>query len=134
MDALLRLKHCCGVTENAILTRSRLRPAEYLCMRSLPVSGHIGSGELAGRMHLSPSRASRIVDALVKRRLVSREVDPRDRRALRLRFTETGRRLRDEIEDCLAACDRNVTSRLSPPELEAARTGVSVLLAAMEQE
>ena len=54
--------------------------------------------ELAARLYLDKSTASRIVDGLEKKGLVERRQSPEDRRALQLVATDEGRRLHARIE------------------------------------
>jgi MarR family 2-MHQ and catechol resistance regulon transcriptional repressor len=59
--------------------------------------------ELAARLYLDKSTASRVVDGLERKGLVERRPSPEDRRALHLAATAEGRRLHARIEaDILA--------------------------------
>jgi DNA-binding MarR family transcriptional regulator len=57
--------------------------------------------ELADRLQLDPSNVTGVVDALERRGLVERQVDPGDRRVKRLVLTKEGLRLGDEVEATL---------------------------------
>jgi MarR family transcriptional regulator, 2-MHQ and catechol-resistance regulon repressor len=59
--------------------------------------------QLAARLYLDKSTASRVVDALERKGLVERSADPDDRRALRLSPTAEGRSLHARIEDDILA-------------------------------
>jgi len=48
-------------------------------------------GELADEIGRSPSATSRLIDGLVRRRLVERQQEPEDRRQRTLRLTQRGR-------------------------------------------
>lgn len=54
--------------------------------------------ELAAELRLDKSTTSRTIDGLEKSRYVTREADPCDRRAYRLRPSEKGRRLHARIQ------------------------------------
>lgn len=79
--------------------------------------GDIGSGDLADRLGLDPSSATRSVDVLVRRKLVERvRPDSGDRRRVVLRLTRAGRKLTEEL---LEAGDRfygGVLKRFSADE------------------
>jgi DNA-binding MarR family transcriptional regulator len=52
---------------------------------------------LAGALAVTPPTASRLCDRLVRKGLVRRRADRRDRRQVRIALTESGRRLIDAV-------------------------------------
>ena len=81
--------------------------------------------QLAEELGITPPTATRAIDALVERELVSRSEDPDDRRVRRIAITEAGQRLVAELASRRTA------------ELEAFAEGLSAsqrrkLLAALE--
>lgn len=132
MRDVLRLRRCCEEREAAVIEESGLTGAEYVCFAALPSSGSIDGRGLARLAGLSPSRVSRVVEALTQQGLVRREVDPADRRVIRLAVSERGRRLRRRIDECLARCDALLGARLTEGQLAQARAGVDLLLQALE--
>jgi DNA-binding MarR family transcriptional regulator len=63
--------------------------------------GATSPGELARLWQVTPAVITGIVDRLERRGLVRREVDPQDRRRLRLALTESGRAASEEIQTAL---------------------------------
>jgi DNA-binding MarR family transcriptional regulator len=63
--------------------------------------GATSPGELARLWQVTPAVITGIVDRLERRGLVRREVDPQDRRRLRLALTESGRAASEEIQAAL---------------------------------
>ena len=59
-------------------------------------AGPVSLAELAAAEQVRPPTMSRIVDALVEAGLVTREVDPADRRSVRIAATAAGRRVMEE--------------------------------------
>ena len=59
-------------------------------------AGPLSLAELAAAEQVRPPTMSRIVDALVDKGLVSREIDPGNRRSVRIAATEAGTRLLEE--------------------------------------
>lgn len=49
--------------------------------------------EVAGYLCVTPPAATLLIDSLVRERLLSRAVDPKDRRAVHLSLTERGKKL-----------------------------------------
>jgi DNA-binding MarR family transcriptional regulator len=61
--------------------------------------GPQGVAALAQELDVTPSTASRLGDRLVRKRLVRRREDRRDRRAVRLALTAEGRALVDAVTE-----------------------------------
>jgi DNA-binding MarR family transcriptional regulator len=59
-------------------------------------AGPLSLAQLAAAEQVRPPTMSRIVDALVDKGLVSRDVDPGNRRSVRIAVTEAGRHLLEE--------------------------------------
>jgi len=75
-------------------------------------------GELHQHVLLSQPALSRLVDRLVERDLVRRQVDPRDGRGVRLSLTEAGRAAQREVGRPHArSVARAVTGQLTTEEL-----------------
>lgn len=89
-------------------SRSNLEPSELRAVMSLAHREDIPLRQLAADLSVTPSHASKIVDGLVSRRLVSRRTDRDDRRITRLTLTAAGRRTAAK----LAAAGATVVSDL----------------------
>ena len=74
--------------------------------------------DLADRMGVSAPTASRSVDALHELGLVERVPDPRDRRALRIDLTPSGRKLLEERKARAQAAFEPAVAALSDAERE----------------
>jgi DNA-binding MarR family transcriptional regulator len=72
--------------------------------------------DLADALHIVPRSATEVADGLQERGLVERTSDPRDRRAVILRPTAAGRRVRADVEAARAADSRRLFGRLSPDD------------------
>jgi DNA-binding MarR family transcriptional regulator len=59
--------------------------------------GGVRSKELAEHLRIAPRSATEVVDALEAKGLVSRSVDPSDRRATLVALTDRGRALSEEV-------------------------------------
>ena len=84
----------------------KVRPA-YLCvMMSLWEEDGLKVIELGKKAGLEPSTMTGLLDRMERDGLVSRTMDPRDRRVLRIYLSETGQNVRDPvlkvIDDVLA--------------------------------
>jgi len=83
--------------------------------------------DLARHMGVTPATMSIAVDRLVRAGFVRRERDLRDRRALRLRLTAAGARLRDASEVLDAGLAKKLLAALSPPDRDKALAGLDLL-------
>ncbi|SHH11268.1 MarR family winged helix-turn-helix transcriptional regulator [Geodermatophilus nigrescens] len=82
------------------------------------VAGRDGTrlSDLAEALRIAPRSATEVADALQARGLVERTPDPADRRAVVLRATEEGLRVRAEVDAARAADSRELLARLSPDD------------------
>jgi DNA-binding MarR family transcriptional regulator len=93
-----------------------LSPSQARALRV--VSEHEGArvSDLAEALRIAPRSATELADGLQERGLVERTTDPRDRRAVILRPTSEGRRVRGEVEAARAADSRALFERLPAAE------------------
>jgi DNA-binding MarR family transcriptional regulator len=69
--------------------------------------------ELADRLGIVPRSLTTVIDALEEAGLVSREIDPRNRRAILLRLTDRGTAVRDELREARRRAAEDLFARLS---------------------
>jgi DNA-binding MarR family transcriptional regulator len=74
--------------------------------------------DLAERLRIAPRSATEVADALQERGLAERTPDPGDRRAVLLRATEEGRRIREEIHAARTADSAELYGRLPAEDQE----------------
>jgi DNA-binding MarR family transcriptional regulator len=72
--------------------------------------------DLAEALHIAPRSATEVADGLQQRGLVERAPDPGDRRAVLLRPTAEGRRIRAEVDRARTADSEQLFARLSADE------------------
>jgi DNA-binding MarR family transcriptional regulator len=83
-------------------------------LEAVVLDGPLTLNELAARLYLDKSTASRVVDALEKKGHVQRHESPEDRRALHLVATDAGRALHARIESDILAQERSLLSEFAP--------------------
>jgi DNA-binding MarR family transcriptional regulator len=69
--------------------------------------------DVAGSLHIAPRSATEVADGLQARGLIERSPDPGDRRAVLLRPTDEGRRIRAEIDQARTADSAELYARLT---------------------
>lgn len=115
------------VDPDAILTPSQ---HDLLCPL---LDGALGLRELARTAGVSAPTATRMVDGLVERDLVTRERAADDRRAVRIALTPAGREALEQHRERQGARRRALFEQLSPGERRAAAKVLSRLAAAYEE-
>ncbi len=89
-DLTFKLLASCHEKEERLARQYRLTQAEFRCLRHLHADENTNNKEIAERMNLSASRLTRIIDGLVAKGYVVREIEPNDRRNMRVSLSEKG--------------------------------------------
>jgi DNA-binding MarR family transcriptional regulator len=89
-------------------------------------------GELAAHLRMDKPTASRVVFALLKRKLVEVKTDAADRRRARLRLGPLGAPLGEELHALAATVRAAVVRGLSTAELTALRVSLRKIIANMD--
>jgi DNA-binding MarR family transcriptional regulator len=132
MDLLSELKELCLAQEHKIQKALDLSPGEFDCLRVFPVSEELDVGAIASRLSLSHSRASRIVDKLVKKSLLRRRQDSTDRRAVALRLTSMGGETKNKLEVSIQHCERSIYAEMDEDARRTVRQAFALVRGAME--
>ncbi|OFZ20519.1 MAG: hypothetical protein A2X94_10825 [Bdellovibrionales bacterium GWB1_55_8] len=132
MNLVARIKGCCQDREHSIRERADLTEAEYRALFQVPMNGDVSSGELARKMGISPSRASRVIDGLVNRELLVRTNDSDDRRVSLLSLSGKGRTVKNQIESFVMECEQEIRKQLARDEYDRATEGLRIAIQALE--
>jgi len=89
-DLTFKLLGSCHEKEERLAKSHDLTQAEFRCLRSMHEGEVINNREIASRLQLSASRLTRIIDGLVQKGFVVREIDSQDRRNMRLYLSKRG--------------------------------------------
>lgn len=95
-----------------------LSPAEYNAISTLGRGEKVCGSDLSRRMSLSPSRASRVIDKLVRNGYLEREDDAADRRRCTISLADKGIKVKRKIEKIKRDCELKVTATLTDLEKE----------------
>lgn len=96
------------------LARLDVTPTQFKLIMSLQTAGSLGQRELAELVGIDPRNCSPVVDALVDRNLLERDIDSADRRKRVLRLTEDGARLADDLHAANAHIEVGLRDQLGP--------------------
>jgi len=73
--------------------------SQYIVLKRL-ATGSAGVTDLARAAELNPGAMTRLLDRLEARQLVTRSVDPNDRRAVHIAMTPTGAAMWEDVNHC----------------------------------
>ena len=102
---------------------------QWVAMKILAETPDISQKELSAQMKRDPNTVKAIVDRLIKKDYVRRELNPSDRRAFLLQLTKTGQLLVDK----LAAADEKENRQLEEKLGEADTVSMKKMLLQIEE-
>jgi DNA-binding MarR family transcriptional regulator len=130
-ELILAVKRKCQGNEDEICGCLGLSQAELHGLLVLEGRQEILGGDFSGRMGLSPSRGSRVLNRLVTDGLAQAHLGSDDRRTIRVGLTGKGRRTRGQIAKKMRACEDRIRSRLNEQDLEQVRKALKQLTAVL---
>jgi DNA-binding MarR family transcriptional regulator len=89
--------------------------------------GTASAVELIRGLGVSRQAASQLIDTLVLRGYLTREINADDRRRMDITLTERGRAAATIVRDAIGRVDRELASMLTPGELAGLRAGLAAL-------
>jgi len=98
-DVTFALLEECQLKQERIAEGLGLTVAEFKLIRSFRSNIQLTVNELAKIMELSSSRLTRILDGLVKKKIVNRELSDRDRRNMNISLTAKGKKIQGNLND-----------------------------------
>jgi DNA-binding MarR family transcriptional regulator len=108
-----------------------LTPAQERALRTITRSEEpLRMTELADQLGIVPRSVTTVVDALEQAGLVRREIDPHNRRAIRLHLTDRGLAVRDDMREAR----RRAAEDLFAPLTAGDREALGELLEQLDQE
>jgi len=97
-----------------------LTPAQERAMRMITRSDEpLRMTDLADRLGIVPRSVTTVIDALEEAGLVRREIDPHNRRAIRLHLTDRGLGVRDDMREARRRAAEDLFAPLSPNDRKA---------------
>ena len=116
VDLLIELKKGCMEDEEQIRTLCNISLAEYKAVMEIDTTEKITCNVLSKKMGLSPSRGSRIIDGLVRKKYLIRMTNSEDRRSFVLSLSPKGTKIKDQIEQERNNCEKRIREKLSTKE------------------
>ena len=97
------------------------------------MAGNGAAGDLIRQLGVSKQAASQLIDTLVVRGYLERQVHPEDRRRMTLALTERGLAAAASVREGVESVDAELASLISPGELAGLRAGLEALCAIRER-
>jgi len=98
------------------------------------MANHGGSAvEMIRGLGVSRQAASQLIDTLVLRGYLDRQINSDDRRRMDIELTERGRAAAAVVRSAVKKVDRQLMARLSPGELAGLRVGLAALTTIEEE-
>lgn len=111
-----RLRQVCLGIMDEVLAAADLRPVEYATLTMLAAEPGLDQHRLAGRLAIDKMSMSNLADRLESRGLVTRRLDPADRRTRALHLTAAGLRLRRRLQPAALAAQDRILAPLRPKD------------------
>jgi len=134
VDLIIELKKGCMEDEEKIRTLCHISLAEYKAVMEIDTTERITCNVLSKKMGLSPSRGSRIIDGLVRKKYLIRMTNSKDRRSFVLSLSPKGTKIKEQIKRERNNCERRIREKLSTKELELIKEGLELVIKILRQE
>jgi DNA-binding MarR family transcriptional regulator len=131
-ELILKLFQCCQERMQYQCERFKLPDAELRCLMLFGEERYLTAKGIALKMNVVKSRVSKIIDGLIKKKLIQRIKDPEDSRISLLSLTPHGNQKLNDINDFLKHVHYEVLTQMEPDQRKAVLTNLDILKASME--
>jgi DNA-binding MarR family transcriptional regulator len=113
------IRDCCQQKESDLCKKLGVTRSQFACLLALPEpAAELNVHQVSSAMGLSPSRACRVVDSLVKRGLLVRHAPDSDRRIQLVGLTAAGRKKWQQAQKLLGECEEKLREHLPAERTE----------------
>jgi DNA-binding MarR family transcriptional regulator len=131
-ELIMRLFQCCQERMQYQCERFGLPDAEFRCLMLFGTERYLTAKGIAHKMNVVKSRVSKIVDGLIKKKLIQRIKDPEDSRISLLSLSTDGQEKMNNINKFLQDIHHQVLLQMAPDQRKAVLTNLDILKASME--
>jgi DNA-binding MarR family transcriptional regulator len=125
------MRDCCQRQEGEMCRKLALTASQFGCLLGITEpAGELNVHQVAEFMGLSASRASRIVDSLVRAGLFNRRTMDSDRRTQLVSLTPVGQEKWQKAHQLLAECEEKLMAHLPPQRSQEMRETLQMLISA----
>ena len=131
-ELIAKLFQCCQERMQYQCERFELPDAEFRCLVLFGGERYLTAKSIAHKMNVVKSRVSKIIDGLIKKKLIQRIRDPEDSRVQLLSLTTEGQKKINDIDEFMREVYGHVLSQMAPDQRQAMLTNLDILKASME--
>ena len=106
----------CQEKEAWLAEQHGLFQAEFKCLRQFGSNESLNNTQISKRMNLSPSRLTRIIDGLVQKGFMLREIDKTDRRNMRVFLSKRGKTLTHKLAKAFVDIHSEILQDIDAPQ------------------
>ena len=132
-DLTFSLLARCQEKEARLAEEHGLFHAEFRCLRLMGSEGSLNNKDIAERMNLSPSRITRIMDGLVKKGYMQREINKGDRRNMKISLSRRGKILTNKLNKAFVDLHSEILQDIDVSQHEPLITAMEHLHLAIEK-
>ena len=129
---IAKLFQCCQERMQYQCERFQLPDAELRCLGLFGEERYLTAKGIAPKMNVVKSRVSKIIEGLIKKKLIQSIKDPEDSRVSLLSLTPPGQKKLNEINGFLKDLHGQVLSRMAQDQRQTMLTNLDILKASME--
>ncbi len=132
-DLTFNLLARCQEKEAWLAKEHGLFKAEFKCLRLFGSDESLNNTQISKRMNLSPSRLTRIIDTLVEKGYMKREIEQYDRRNMRVFLSRRGKLLTNKLNKTFVDIHEDILQDIDVSQHEPLITAMGHLQAAIEK-
>jgi DNA-binding MarR family transcriptional regulator len=132
-DLTFKLLANCQEKESRLAEQYGLTQAEFRCLRLFGTQESSNNKHIAERMNLSPSRLTRIIDGLVTKNYMVREIDANDRRNMRVTLSNQGVEIVEKLNKAYVGIHKEILDEIEETQHVPLITAMTHLLSALEK-
>jgi DNA-binding MarR family transcriptional regulator len=131
-ELILKLFQCCQERMQYQCERFGLPDAEFRCLMLFGEERYLTAKGISLKMNVVKSRVSKIIEGLLKKKLIQRIKDPEDSRISLLSLTPPGHEKLNNINEFLNDVHHTVLLQITPEQRKTVLTNLDILKASME--
>lgn len=133
IDTVFDIGMQCLLQRQGISLKADISQVDFVVIDLLGDDEKLSCKDLSKRMGLSVSRSSRIVDRLLHKGYLLREINPTNRRAVQIYLSRTGIKLKKNIEKLKNECEKKIFGGLDVKDIEIVERGIVILQQSLRQ-
>jgi DNA-binding MarR family transcriptional regulator len=132
-DLTFHLLAHCREKEIRFAEKHGLTQTEFRCLRYFGTNECMNNKQISLRMKLTQGRLTRIIDSLINKKYMMREIDPGDRRFMRVNLSENGISLVQQLNKDYADIHRDILSGIDIKQQKPLLNAMSNLVSALKK-